>query len=61
MTDRPIDEIRAELRKFDREQRDRKLRRGRAYPRTARESEIWLAGAAKRHPKPADDETSDEA
>jgi hypothetical protein len=66
MTDRSFEELRAELRQFEREQRDRKLRRGRAYPRTARESEIWLAGLAERYPNSVttDDgigETSDEA
>lgn len=63
-TDRPrrsLAELRAELREFEREKRDRKLRRGRAYPRTMRETQIFLAGVAKRCPKPADDETPDDA
>lgn len=57
-TDRPprsLAELRAELREFEREKRDRKLRRGRAYPRTMRETEIFLAGIAERHPEPAED------
>lgn len=63
MTDRTLDELRAELRKFERERRDRKLRRGRAYPRTMRETEIFLAGVAKRCPKvvTTDDPPAEEA
>lgn len=57
---RSLAELRAELREFEREKRDRKLRRGRAYPRTMRETEIFLAGMAKRLPELPEDETPPE-
>lgn len=38
---RTVDEIRAELREFQRDERDRKIRMGRAKPRTLREFEIF--------------------
>lgn len=45
---RSLEEIRAELRKFERAQRDERLRRGRAKPRTLREFEIF-AEYLRRH------------
>lgn len=54
-----IKAIRAELVAYQRQQRERKLARGLGKPRTRRETEIWLAGLAKRYPKRADDETAE--
>ncbi|ACZ84840.1 hypothetical protein [Streptosporangium roseum] len=43
-----IAEMRKTLREFRKVERDRKLARGKAKPRTRREWEIWEAGVKKR-------------